>query len=313
MRDKNISVALEHKGELSNGVKITRLSNGLKVLSPAKINLFLEVLGKRQDGFHEIESIMQTVSLFDTLYLHPIKSGIKVITNHPELSSGRDNLVYQAADLIKKEYGVKKGIRIVLEKRIPIGGGLGGGSSNAAAVLLGLNCLWNLYLSKEELSLLGARLGSDVPFFIYGQTAIVKGRGEIVLPLRVKETFHYILLKPPISIPTKNIYKNIRLSLTKPAINGIMPIINKLLRKQAGYKEIQQLMYNRLENVAMKLYPVLRDTHQAFRNISNSGILLSGSGSTIFKLCGSRKEAETLAAILSRINLGQSFIVNSQN
>jgi len=294
-------------------MKITRLPNGLKILSPAKINLFLEVLGKRPDGFHEIESVMQTVSLVDTLYLHPIKSGIKVITNHPELSSGRDNLVYRAADLIKKKYVIKKGIRIVLEKRIPIGGGLGGGSSNAAAVLLGLNRLWNLKLSPEELSRLGARLGSDVPFFIYGKTALVKGRGEIVLPLQVRENFHYLLLKPPISIPTKNIYKNIRLSLTKPAINGILPIINELLQKQANYKEIQQLMYNRLENVAMKLYPVLRNTHQAFQKISTQGILLSGSGSTIFKLCSCRKEAETLATILSRRNLGQSFIVNSQN
>jgi 4-diphosphocytidyl-2-C-methyl-D-erythritol kinase len=294
-------------------MKITPLANGLKILSPAKINLFLEVLGKRADGFHEIESIMQTVSLVDTLYLHPIKSGIKIITNHPELSSGRDNLVYRAADLIKKGYGIKKGIRIVLEKRIPIGGGLGGGSSNAAAVLLGLNRLWNLKLSMEEMSHLGARLGSDVPFFIYGKTAIVKGRGEIVLPLKASAKFHYILLKPPVSIPTKNIYKNLRLSLTKPAINGIQPIINKLLQKQPSYKDIQQLMYNRLENVALKLYPALRNTHQAFQKISPQGILLSGSGSTIFKLCGSRKEAKTLATVLSLNNLGQSFIVKSRN
>ena len=294
-------------------MKISHLPNGLKILSPAKINLFLDVLGKRKDGYHEIESIMQTVSLVDTLYLYPIKSGIKISTNHPELSSGRDNLAYRAADLIKKKYRIKKGVRIALEKRIPIGGGLGGGSSNAAAVLLGLNRLWNLKLSNEELSFLGAKLGSDVPFFIYGKTAIVKGRGEIVLPLQVRENFHYLLLKPPISIPTKNIYKNIRLSLTKPAINGILPIINELLQKQANYKEIQQLMYNRLENVAMKLYPVLRDTHQAFRKTPTQGILLSGSGSTIFKLCAGQKEAETLATILSRSKLGQSFVVNNLN
>jgi len=294
-------------------MKITRLPHGLKILSPAKINLFLEVLGKRKDGFHEIESVMQTVSLFDTLYLQSIKTGIKVTTDHPELSSGRDNLVYKAAELLKKEYSIKNGVRIALEKRIPIGGGLGGGSSNAAAVLLGLNRLWNLGLSNEEMSLLGARLGSDVPFFIYGKTALVKGRGEIVLPLRIRETFHYLLLKPPLSIPTSNIYKNLRLSLTKPVFNGILPIIDKLLQKQASYKEIQKLLYNRLENVAMKLYPVLRNTHRAFRKISTQGILLSGSGSTIFKLCSCRKEAETLATILSRKGLGQFFIVNSKN
>ncbi|MBI5779094.1 MAG: 4-(cytidine 5'-diphospho)-2-C-methyl-D-erythritol kinase [Planctomycetes bacterium] len=289
---------------------ITKTRKGLKILSPAKINLFLEVLGKRQDGFHEIESIMQTVSLFDTLYLHPISKGIEVVTTHPELASSRANLVYKAAELVKKEYGIGKGVRIILEKRIPIGGGLGGGSSNAAAVLLGLNRLWNLGLSQEEMSFLGARLGSDVPFFTYGGTALVKGRGEIILPLMISAKFHYLLLKPPISIPTKNIYKNIRFYLTKPASNGILPLVNKLQQKQAGYKEIQKLLYNRLENVAMKLYPVLKDTHRAFQKISHPGILLSGSGSTIFKLCSSRTEAKTLATVLSRRNLGQSFIVN---
>ncbi|MEW6027221.1 MAG: 4-(cytidine 5'-diphospho)-2-C-methyl-D-erythritol kinase [Planctomycetota bacterium] len=290
---------------------ITKISNGLEILSPAKINLYLEVLGRRKDGFHEIESVMQTVSLFDTLHLFPLKSGIKVLTDHPELSGGRSNLVYRAADLIKKEYGVRKGVRIVLQKRIPIGGGLGGGSSNAAAVLLGLNRLWNLELSSEEMSILGAGLGSDVPFFIYGGTALVKGRGEIVLPLPVSAKFHYLLLKPPIAIPTKNIYKNIKFYLTKPHPDGILPLINKLLQKQAGYKKVQELLHNRLKDVAMKQYPVLRDTYQSFRKISAQKILLSGSGSTIFKLCSCRKEAENLAIILGRRNLGQSFIVNN--
>ena len=294
-------------------MKITRIPNGLKILSPAKINLFLDVLDKRKDGFHEIESIMQTVSLFDTLYLQQINKGIKVATNHPELSSGNDNLVYRAADLIKRKCGIKKGIQIALEKRIPIGGGLGGGSSNAAAVLLGLNHLWNLRLSHEELSSLGTNLGSDVPFFIYGKTAIVKGRGEIVFPLKIRSKFHSLLLNPPISIPTKNIYKNIKFYLTNRKISGILPIINGLLQKQVNYKKIQSLLYNRLENTAMKLYPTLKDTHYAFQKISAHGILLSGSGSTILKLCSCRREAEKLAAILLRRNLGQPFIVNSLN
>jgi len=145
-------------------MQITRLSRGLKILSPAKVNLYLEVIARRTDGYHEIESVMQAISLFDELYMQEREKGISVRTDHPALKGGRDNLVYRAAGLLKKEYRIKKGVSVMLHKRIPIGGGLGGGSSNAAATLIGLNDLWKLGLSRSELALLAKQLGSDVPF-----------------------------------------------------------------------------------------------------------------------------------------------------
>ena len=140
--------------------------NRLKLLSPAKVNLFLEVLGKRPDGYHEIETVMQTVSLCDQLEFREIKTGIKVTSHHPNLPDGPRNLIYQAAHLIKQRYQIRQGINIFIDKRIPIGAGLGGGSSNAATTLVGLNKLWKLGLPETELSCLAAQLGSDVPFFI---------------------------------------------------------------------------------------------------------------------------------------------------
>lgn len=293
-------------------MQIDKTSSGLKVLSPAKINLFLEVIGKRNDGYHEIESVMQTISLFDTLYLQEAKEGISVATNCPELPTGRDNLVYRAAGLIKKEYDIKKGVRITLDKQIPIGGGLGGGSSNAAATLIGLNRLWKLGLSENELVFLSAKLGSDVPFFIYGKTSLVKGRGEIVFPLPVRQKFYYTLVSPSLAIPTRNIYKNLKSPLTKRLVN-VNIIIKSLLKQRVNYKKIQMLLHNRLQTVALQLYPVLKNTYQAFHKISTQGVLLSGSGSTIFKLCGCRKEAQSLSTILSDKGLGKTFVVSSLN
>jgi 4-diphosphocytidyl-2-C-methyl-D-erythritol kinase len=293
-------------------MQIVKTLKGLKILAPAKINLFLEVIGKRQDGYHEIESVMQTVNLFDTLHLQRSKGGVSLITNCPELPSDNGNLVYRAAILMQKEYGVKRGVRINLYKKIPIGGGLGGGSSNAAATLIGLNHLWQLGLSKSELISLALQLGSDVPFFIYGKTALVKGRGEIVFPLPINKNFCYLLIAPHLVIPTKNIYKNLKISLTKPLFNANI-IVGNLLKQQVKYEEIKRLLYNRLESVALKLYPVLRNTYYELQKIITDRILISGSGSTIFKLCSCKKEANYLSASLSYKKLGKIFVVKNLN
>ena len=293
-------------------MQIIKTPKGLKIFSPAKINLFLEVLGKRKDGYHEIESVMQTINLCDTLHLQHSRRGISLVTNCLELPSDGNNLVYRAAILMQKEYGVKRGVRINLHKRIPIGGGLGGGSSNAAATLIGLNQLWELGLSKSELVSLSLQLGSDVPFFIYGGTALVKGRGEIVFPLSINKNFYYFLVVPPLVIFTKNIYKNLKIHLTKPIFN-INIIVSKLLMQRIKYEEIKKLLYNRLESVALNLYPVLRDTYYALQKITTDGMLLSGSGSTIFKLCDCKKEANYLLTLLSHKKLGNIFIAKSLN
>lgn len=293
-------------------MQIIKIFKGLKIYSPAKINLFLEVIGKRKDGYHEMESIMQTINLFDTLYLQQSRRNISIVTNCSELLSDDNNLAYRAAILMQKEYRVKRGVEINLYKRIPIGSGLGGGSSNAAATLIGLNQLWELGLSKGELVSLALRLGSDVPFFIYGGTALVKGRGEIVFPLPINKNFYYLLVAPPLVVPTKNIYKNLKIYLTKPIFN-INIIVGKLLTQKVKYEEIKELLYNRLESVALNLYPVLRNTYYALQKITTDGILLSGSGSTIFKLCNCKKEADYLLNLLSHEDLGNIFITKSLN
>lgn len=291
---------------------IVKILKGFKIYSPAKINLFLDVIDKREDGYHEIESIMQTINLYDTLYLQRSREGISIVTNCSKLPSDDNNLVYQAAILMQKEYGVKRGVKINLHKRIPIGGGLGGGSSNAAATLIGLNQLWGLELSKSELVSLALQLGSDVPFFIYGGTALVKGRGEIVFPLTINKNFYYFLVTPPLIVPTKNIYKNLKIYLTKPIFN-INMIVGKLLTQKVKYEEIKKLLYNRLESVALNLYPVLRSTYYALRKVTTDGVLLSGSGSTIFKLCSCKKEADCLLTLLSHKELGDIFIAKNLN
>ncbi|GAI27125.1 unnamed protein product, partial [marine sediment metagenome] len=165
-------------------------------LAPAKINLVLEVLGKRDDGYHEIRSLVQTISLYDVLSFE-LAEGISLDCTEPSLQSP-DNLAIQAARLLREVSGSEKGVKIGLEKRIPWGAGLGGGSSDAAAVLLALNKLWGLDLTTSGLVGLGAKLGSDVPFFIYKGTALVEGRGERVTPLSASLPGWFVLLLPPL-------------------------------------------------------------------------------------------------------------------
>lgn len=266
--------------------------HSLNIHSPAKINLFLNVVGKRPDGYHELESIFQTVSLFDIIELNEKKAGISVKTDHPGLPTGRNNLAYKAAELIRNNYGIKQGVDIFICKNIPIGGGLGGGSSNAATVLTGLNRLWKLGISRSELSLLAAEIGSDVPFFIYGGTALVKGRGEIVFPLEIKNPFHYLLVSPHIAVPTKEIYQNLRLYLTRPKNNG-SEIIHCLTTGDSD--QISRLLYNSLEAVALGLYPELKAIYLRLQRKLKGKLLVSGSGSTIFRICNSSKEVRRLA------------------
>ncbi|MFA5795412.1 MAG: 4-(cytidine 5'-diphospho)-2-C-methyl-D-erythritol kinase [Candidatus Brocadiia bacterium] len=269
----------------------------LKLRSPAKVNLYLKVAGKRPDGYHELESIFQTIGLSDQLEISESRRGISITTDDAGLSTGKDNLVYRATELFKREYHIRQGVRISLTKRIPVGGGLGGGSSNAASTLTGLNRLWKLGLSRSELALQAAKIGSDVPFFIYGGTALVKGRGEIIFPLAIKQDFHYLLIFPGFPVPTKNIYRNLKLLPAKPD-NNINTIIQYLTA--GDIKQISRLMHNDLEPVALRLYPELMKTWQTVKRIADPGVMVSGSGSTIFKLCSSSREALRLAKELRR-------------
>lgn len=253
----------------------------LLVKSPAKINLFLKVLGKRPDGFHELLTLMQEVSLFDHLRFTQITKGIDIRSDYLGLPLDKSNLVWKAANLIKKTCGIKKGVRIKITKNIPVGAGLGGGSSNAAYTLKALNQFWNLKLSRAELLLLASKLGSDVPFFIYGKAALCKGRGEIVFSAKNTPKNHYIIAFPGFSVPTKNIYKKLNFGLTNGNLRFTL-LVNHLFGN----------MPNDLERAAFKIYPNLKKVKRTLKSCGLRKIVLCGSGSAFFGPVKTRKEGD---------------------
>ncbi len=298
----------------------------LTLLAPAKINLFLEVLGKRSDGYHEIETVMQTVNLYDRLEIQETtQKGIKVISDHYSLPQDKNNLVYQAAALIKQYCAVKQGVRVFINKRIPIGAGLGGGSSDAATILIGLNRLWHLGLSHNELTVLAARLGSDVPFFINGGTALCQGRGEIVFPITCKKKYYYLIVLPeqsasstghgqdkvPLVIPTSVIYQNIKKRYLTKNPQNINMFVNTLLR--GSVKQLGRRLFNRLEQVVFRQYPQLRGLYKVLRQIGFAGVMVSGSGSSILGLGVTSGQIDNGAKKIRRNKLGRVFEVHSLN
>ncbi|MBE3553675.1 MAG: 4-(cytidine 5'-diphospho)-2-C-methyl-D-erythritol kinase, partial [Thermicanus sp.] len=223
------------------------------VTAPAKINLTLDVLGKRADGYHEVKMVMTTIDLSDRLTL--IKAGdggIYVTSSTGVIPTDERNLAYQAALLLKRELHVKEGVKIYIEKKIPVAAGLAGGSSDAAATLKGLNKLWNLGLDLDQLAGLGARLGSDVPFILYGGTTLATGRGEVLTPLPSPPPSWVVLAKPPIGVSTSEVYGKLRLDQIKER-----PDHERMLKALAekDFSGVVASMGNVLETVTFTLYP----------------------------------------------------------
>ncbi len=280
----------------------------LTLTAPAKINLFLEVLGKRPDGYHELETVMQEIDLVDTLTLEEMGKGIELTCTQPDVPCDENNLVWKAIHTFQKDTGVKKGIKVHLEKRIPVAAGLGGGSSDAAATLRGINTLCNTGLNDSELMDMAARLGSDVPFFIKGGTALCKGRGEIVTALTVRRKFSYIILYPDIKVSTAKVYNNLKIDLTreKKDVNLVLSV----LLSDAG-NSLNNLLFNRLEAVALELYPELKDFKGLLEGCLHDGILLSGSGSAIYGCCDNQERAENAKEKLNEQGIEKAFAVSS--
>lgn len=262
--------------------------------APAKINWFLNILQKRSDGYHEIQSLIQKITLYDVLtFTLPDAAstpadGINLETN--ALIPPKQNLIYKAAMLLKERCGIKKGAVIHLEKYIPMGAGLGGGSSDAASALMGLNELWALRLSLKELSGMAAELGSDVPFFLYGSLSYVHGRGEKLIPCRALKPVHLLLVKPQFDVSTAWAYQNFA-TLTKKdgKVNNIRHFIRDIER--AEFSGIGHLS-NDLESVTIKSFPVIAEIKRALCNQGALFSLMSGSGSTVFGVFESNKKAE---------------------
>jgi 4-diphosphocytidyl-2-C-methyl-D-erythritol kinase len=267
----------------------------VRVFAPAKVNLFLEVHGKRPDGFHEIATLVLAVDLGDDLAISPVETGDVALTcDDPGLTVGPDNLVLKAASRLRSETGCSLGAAIRLTKRVPWAAGLGGGSSDAAAALQGLNELWKLGLSVAELARIGAALGSDVPFFLGGAAAWATGRGEVIAPLDVGRPLDLVLLKPAEGLGTADVYRR----LTVPA----EPKDGSAVRGALAAGDVDALgaaLFNRLQEPAFELCPAAADWHRRLTEYGTAGALLTGSGSCLFALCRNPQEARRVHDDLS--------------
>jgi 4-diphosphocytidyl-2-C-methyl-D-erythritol kinase len=261
--------------------------NWIKVPSFAKLNLGLYILEKRKDGFHSIESIFQTISLKDLLYFKLGGEGIGIKSNNPNLPEGPSNLIYKAANFFKDIETKKIGVEIKIDKKIPIGAGLGGGSSNAAVTLLTLNRLFKYPKKFEELMENAKSLGSDVPFFLKGGTALVKGRGENIKWEKDIPKLDFLLAIPSFSISTKDAYQMWDDKQKQDLTNEDLSLI--LHKMQEGEKEILRKLRNSFEGVILREYPQLKYTMKKLNGFKPINVLLSGSGPTVYAICGSEK------------------------
>jgi 4-diphosphocytidyl-2-C-methyl-D-erythritol kinase len=249
--------------------------------APAKINLALDVLFKRPDGYHEVEMIMTTVDLADRIELKEITGNhIQILSHNRFVPDDHRNLAYQAAFILKERFGINKGVSITIEKNIPVAAGLAGGSSDAAATLRGLNRLWKLGLSMDELAEIGAEIGSDVSFCVYGGTALARGRGEKITHLPAPPKCWVILAKPTIGVSTADIYKRLQTSrMEHPDVPGMISAI-----MENNYHDVCEGLGNVLEQVTLQLYPEVANIKDQMKTFGADSVLMSGSGPTVFGL-----------------------------
>ena len=276
----------------------------IRLPAHAKINLYLRVLGKRPDGYHELETIFERIDLADELSFESSPSGIQLTCDAPALSCGNDNLIVKAARLLQRVGNTSSGAAIHLTKRIPIAAGLGGGSSDAASTLLGLNELWQMRLPASRLMELAARLGSDVPFFLY-QTpyAIGRGRGERCEPVSSSLMLFAVLAVPDAPLSTKEIYEawdhQKKQESVLTASTASITIVAHALRN-GSLRELAQGLANDLAPAAIRRCPVIARIHALLRDLGCLGVCLSGSGPSVFGLCTDEQQAQALAGNLRR-------------
>jgi 4-diphosphocytidyl-2-C-methyl-D-erythritol kinase len=250
--------------------------------APAKINLSLDVLRKRSDGYHEVEMIMSMVDLADRLEMEELPRDTIIISSQAGyIPLDEKNLAFQAAKLIKERYSVKKGVYIHLDKRIPVAAGLAGGSSDAAAALRGLNRLWGLNIPMDELQKLGGELGSDVPFCVTGGTAVARGRGEKLEKIISPPQCWVILVKPPINVSTADVYGRLHVDRIRshPSTESVLRAIY-----DHDFHAMCKSLGNVLEEVTMELHPEVRHLKNTMLRLGADGALMSGSGPTVFGL-----------------------------
>lgn len=273
------------------------MSNQISILAPAKINLTLDVLGKRSDGYHELATVMHQVDLCDRIHIQRIEAGIVLDSDSREMPLDRENLAVQAAALLLERFRSGGGVHIFIEKKIPVGAGLAGGSTDAAAVLTALNQLLDLGCSLEELQLMGAELGSDIPFCLAGGTALCTGRGEIVQPLAPGPRLHFLLVKPPYSLSTARVYQNYRPErvFSRPRLE---PFISAWQR--CDMMEVARQMGNVLESVSIEMKPEIQAIKDQALALGAIAAIMSGSGPTVAALFPGAEEAREAAVRMGK-------------
>jgi 4-diphosphocytidyl-2-C-methyl-D-erythritol kinase len=258
------------------------------IKAPAKINLSLDVTGKRQDGYHEVEMIMQSIELCDTVYLTKTRGGIDVSADCLDVPLGNDNIAYKAAKAMQDVFCVGDGVDIYIKKSIPMAAGLAGGSADAAAVIWGLNRIWDIDANRDELMKVAVSIGADVPFCIMGGTALAQGIGERLTPLSVDLNCHVVIVKPPISVSTGKVYSSLDLIKTckRPNTTAIIDFL-----KAGDIEGIGGYMENVLEDVTETIYGGIYDIKREINRFKPLGVLMSGSGPSVYGLFNTREEA----------------------
>ncbi len=288
----------------------------IRLKARAKINLSLDVVRRRKDGYHEVRMVMQTVDLYDELTIRKREEpGIKITTNAADIPVNEDNLIYKAAKMMIQSYEIQQGIDIYLEKVIPVAAGMAGGSTDAAAAFAGINELFELQVPKEELMKMAVKIGADVPYCILGGTALSEGIGEILTPLPDPPQCCLVIAKPDIYVSTKYVYENLRANELKhhPDIDAMVTSI-----KDKNLKKMAQLMENVLEKVTVSEYPIIEEIKDTMKRCGALNALMSGSGPTVFGIFESRENADKAKAVIVQNNLAKqtfvsAFSYNNQN
>jgi 4-diphosphocytidyl-2-C-methyl-D-erythritol kinase len=288
-------------------MRVRSIAGGVEVLAPAKLNLFLEVLGRRGDGYHEIETVMVAVDLCDTLTLRDEPTGeLRLRCSDPALPVGADNLVIKAADRLREASGCRRGAAIDLVKAIPAQAGLAGGSSDAAATLAALERLWELHLPPERLDALAADIGSDVPYFNHVPAAVCRGRGERVEAVALTRSYHFVLVCPHVGVSTADVYRRLVPPERPESAGRILAAL-----ESGGTDELGRCLFNRLQPVAEALRPELVRVREALATLGPllDGSAMSGSGSAYFGLCRDPAAARRAADLLQPLGLGWVRVV----
>ena len=256
----------------------------------AKVNLGLDVVRRREDGYHEVKMIMQTIHLYDRLDIRKMKEpGIQIQSNLSFLSVNENNLIYKAGKLLMDEFGITEGVSVKLDKRIPVAAGMAGGSTDAAAMLWGMNRLFSLKLSLEELMKRGVTIGADVPYCLMRGTALAEGIGEKLSPLPPMMKVPILIAKPQISVSTKFVYSNLKLDK-----DTVHPDIDQCIEdiRRGSLTNLCAHMGNVLESVTIPAYPVIREIKEHMMENGAVGAMMSGSGPTVFGLFSDEKTAK---------------------